>query len=686
MSEFEVFQAVLDLPDDASRAEYLDRVCNGDADQRSRLEALLKSHKNIDSFLGRPAVPELPESAPSNAEHDDEVRAFLSPATRDDSLGRIGHYEVLQVLGRGGFGVVFRAFDDVLQRVVAVKMMAPQLAVTSPARKRFLREARASAAIRHENVVQVYEVGEQPLPYLVMEFIPGETLQNRVDRLGPLDVKETLQVGRQIAEGLAAAHLCDLIHRDIKPGNVLLEEGSLRVKITDFGLARAADDASMTQSGVIAGTPLYMAPEQAQGQSLTERADLFSFGSVLYLMVTGRPPFRANNTLAVIKRVAEDTPRPIREIIPEAPQWLCDIITKLLAKKPEERFGSAREVADVLADCEAQLKTHARLKNYSLIPRNKESAAGKSRKWKRVGAAVVLLSVLGLAVTESVGITHLLPTPQQTVAVPPQANPKAQTNTPPRSVVTHDVPPAFTNSIGMEFVLVPKGKSWQGGGAGRPGDREVEIPADFYLGKYEVTQEEWVKVMGLNPSYFSRSGDGADVVKDIPDAELKRFPVEQVPWDRCQEFAARLNLREHDTGWVYRLPTLNEWLYACRGGPMADNRDSAFDFYLTSPTNTLPADEANFELAGLQRTCKVGSYKPNALGLFDMHGNVAEWTQDVGMRETGRWLRGGAWIDPPEKCRPTFPAGMLAKFRVNTIGLRLARVPAGVPATQAKAP
>jgi serine/threonine protein kinase len=324
---------------------------------------------------------------------EDEALAFLAPPTRPDALGRIGHYEVLQVLGRGAFGIVFRAFDEVLQRVVAVKVLAPQLATTSPARKRFLREARSSAAIRHENVVQVYEVGEQPLPYLVIEFIPGETLQQRLDRMGPLDVPETLRIGRQIAEGLAAAHATDLIHRDIKPGNILLEAGQQKVKITDFGLARAADDASISQSGIIAGTPMYMAPEQAQGQALDQRADLFSLGSVLYQMVTGRPPFRASTTMAVLKRVAEDTPRPIREIIPETPPWLCDIIAKLHAKKPEDRFSSAREVADLLADCEAQLQKNAKLQDFSRIPRSKPHRS-RPREWAVVAAVLVPVIVL----------------------------------------------------------------------------------------------------------------------------------------------------------------------------------------------------------------------------------------------------------------------------------------------------
>jgi serine/threonine protein kinase/Leucine-rich repeat (LRR) protein len=410
----EIFLEAAELSDEAARAAYLDKACGADAGVRERVEALLRSHDPEGSFLGAPAavVPDPDHGATQaltgyagpgvaaaqttggeNGASEDEPLTFLAPPTRPDALGRIGHYEVLQVLGRGGFGIVFRAFDEVLQRVVALKVMAPQLAATSPARRRFLREARSSAQVRHENVVQVYEVAEQPLPYLAMEFIPGETLQQRLDRVGPLDVLEVLRIGRQIAEGLAAAHATELIHRDIKPGNVLIEGGQHKVKITDFGLARAADDASISQSGIIAGTPMYMAPEQAKGETLDQRADLFSLGSVLYQMAAGRPPFRANGTVAVLKRVAEDTPRDIREIIPETPQWLCDIIAKLHAKGRDDRYQSAREVADVLADCEAQLKANARLKDYSRIPRSKPQRSGR-RKWVAVALAALLLTLL----------------------------------------------------------------------------------------------------------------------------------------------------------------------------------------------------------------------------------------------------------------------------------------------------
>src|SRR5262249_50645296 len=299
MSEREIFTAARGIAGPAARAAYLDTACAGDGVLRARVEALLRADARPDSLLDVPAVaPPEPGPAPTRAfrarsvdaggptrthggaDDTDDALGFLVPAGRPDALGRVGHYEVLEVLGRGGFGVVFRAFDDVLQRVVAVKVLAPSLAVTSAARKRFLREARSAAPIQHENVVRVFETGEQPLPYLVMEFVPGETLQDRLDRTGPLEVPEALAIARQIAEGLAAAHEKGLIHRDIKPSNILIDSGlQQQVKITDFGLARAADDASLTHSGTVAGTPMYMAPEQAKGVALDHRSDLFSLGS-----------------------------------------------------------------------------------------------------------------------------------------------------------------------------------------------------------------------------------------------------------------------------------------------------------------------------------------------------------------------------------------------------------------------
>ena len=685
MSERDIFHAAREMTDPTARSAYLDGACGGDAELRSRVEALLRAHDRTDSLLDQPAFsPHDYDPADartvalgSSATADDEVPlGFLAPATRPDALGRIGHYEVLQVLGRGGFGIVFRAFDEVLQRVVAVKVLSPQMAATSPSRKRFLREAQSSAQVRHENVVQVYEVGETPLPYLVMEFIPGETLQQRLDRVGPVDPAEVVRIGRQAAEGLAAAHVTDLIHRDIKPGNILLDGGGGRVKITDFGLARAADDASISQSGIIAGTPMYMAPEQARGETLDQRADLFSLGSVLYQMAAGRPPFRANNTVAVMKRVAEDAPRPIREVIPETPQWLCDIISKLHAKDPADRYQSAREVADVLADCEAQLKAHSKLRDYSRIPRSKPPRSGR-RTWA-AAASVLLLPVIALAVTELAGVTHLV---RGRPAMPDPVKPGdgsppvavAQPAPPPLPVVKQEPPSTFTNGLGMEFVLVPKGRSWLGGGGGTPGNQEVTIPYNFYLGRYEVTQKEWQELTGVNPSAF-------EAVAGIEPEEQKRLPVERVNWDDCQEFVKLLNAKVKEPGWVYRLPTEREWEYACRGGPLPDQSRSAFMFYLDEPTNRLAANQACFGETGLERTCAVGSYKPNALGLYDMHGNVWEWCEDEVQDDEGaslRVLRGGGWSYSSEYCQAAGRGSFAPSHGDSYLGLRLARVPAG---------
>jgi serine/threonine protein kinase len=296
--------------------------------------------------------------------------SFLEPSTKPGSLGRLAHYEVLDVLGSGGFGTVVKAFDEKLHRFVAIKLMSPLLAATSAPRKRFLREARAAAAVRHTNVIAIYSVEDLPIPYLVKDYIAGRTLQQKLEATGPLELLDVLRIGQQTAAGLAAAHAMGLIHRDIKSGNILLEDGVEHVKITDFGLARAADDARITQSGFIAGTPMYMAPELAQGEAIDERTDLFSLGSVLYTMCTGRPPFRAAKTNAVLKRVVEDTPRAIREIIQEIPEWLCELISVVHAKNPADRIISAQDVADLLARRLAELQGPGSVPRVTYVPKS----------------------------------------------------------------------------------------------------------------------------------------------------------------------------------------------------------------------------------------------------------------------------------------------------------------------------
>ncbi len=300
------------------------------------------------------------EAIESNREMVADVLALLSPTDDPHMLGRLGGYEIAGVVGRGGMGVVLKALDPALNRYVAIKVLAPQLATSGAARQRFAREARAAASVVHENVVAIHAVAEGgPLPYFVMPYLRGASLQKRLDVRGPLGVAEILRVAVQIASGLAAAHAQGLVHRDIKPANILLEDGVERLKITDFGLARAADDASLTRTGVIAGTPQFMSPEQARGEGVDSRSDLFSLGSLMYAMCTGRPPFRAETSYGTLQRICDSQPRPIREINPEIPAWLTAIVAHLHEKDPEDRFQTSQEVASLLEQCLAHFASHS---------------------------------------------------------------------------------------------------------------------------------------------------------------------------------------------------------------------------------------------------------------------------------------------------------------------------------------
>jgi serine/threonine protein kinase len=345
-----LFLAALAKTDTDQRRTFLDQSCR-DADQRQRVEALLRAYDDAGSFLETPVLGNRVAAGGSRESARDGVPLdFLTPTTEPGYVGALGPYLILEVIGRGGMGIVLRGFDRKLNRIVAIKVLAPELAANPNARRRFVREARAAASVSHPHVVTIHAVDDEQLPpYLVMECVVGQSLQEKLDRTGPLRLTEVLRIGRQVADGLAAAHQQGLVHRDIKPANILLENGVERVKITDFGLARAVDDVAITRAGEVSGTPQYMSPEQARGEPVDRRSDLFSLGCVLYAMCTGGPPFRGDSLAAVIKRVTEEHPQPIGEMNPEVPPWLADVISRLLEKDPARRFQSASEVAEVLA-------------------------------------------------------------------------------------------------------------------------------------------------------------------------------------------------------------------------------------------------------------------------------------------------------------------------------------------------
>ncbi|HBJ37482.1 MAG TPA: hypothetical protein DDZ51_22555 [Planctomycetaceae bacterium] len=342
----------------------------------------------------------------------------------------------------------------------SVRWLSKSLHRNSPARKRFLREARAAAAVTHQNVVRIYAVGEQPCPYLVMEYVAGGNLQQRLDLSGPFTVDEVTRWGLQIIKGLAASHAQGVIHRDIKPANILLESDTNEIKITDFGLARTVDDSSLTQSGMITGTPLYMSPEQAQGMSVDHRSDLFSFGSVLYALCSGRPPFRATTTLSILQRIVEQEPRPLHEIIPEVPSWLASIIRRLHAKNPNNRFQSAQEVKDAweLALCQGGTETvdSERIqplvggKIFIMPQSTKLQRTSKVGFWAFVGASAVVIIGLSIVLFNSqAGFNGNRSKSKVTNSASPQTNTAPEALTPPAGYNTGSQ--LAIDSVGGDF-------------------------------------------------------------------------------------------------------------------------------------------------------------------------------------------------------------------------------------------
>ena len=338
---------------------------------------------------------------------------FLRPGEAPGEIGRLGGYRILKVLGTGGMGVVFQAEDPSLKRFVALKVMKPLLAVHDNARLRFTREAQSAAAVNHDHVVRIYQVGEDHgVPFLAMELLEGEPLDTRLRREKTLPLLEVLRIGREVASGLAAAHRRGLVHRDIKPANIILEpidptlhgerafgdrSGTMTpttpipiptgepggvspgtgggeqvrglappgspevsfptsVKIVDFGLARAIeDDVELTQSGHVTGTPQYMSPEQAEGHDIDHRSDLFSLGCVMYRMLCGETPFSGRSSSALLLAIAERPHKPIASHRADVPPRVEEVINRLLAKSPNDRFQTAIELMQTLAEIERRL-------------------------------------------------------------------------------------------------------------------------------------------------------------------------------------------------------------------------------------------------------------------------------------------------------------------------------------------
>lgn len=327
----------------------------------------------------------------------------LGPPRSDDYVGTFGTYDVVRVVGRGGMGVVLKCYEQALNRVVAVKVLRPDLSADASAVKRFQSEARSAAQLNHPNIVTIHATGlVGSTPYIAMQYVKGLTLSEVIQNEGALDLKRIVRIASQMAAALAHAHSNGFVHRDIKPSNVILENDIERVILTDFGLARALADATrLTLSGTVLGTPRYMSPEQARGESVDARSDIFSLGAVLYEMCTGKTPFKADSAAAVIHLILTTDPKPIREISPDVPEWLGRAVERSMAKDPNQRYQTARELdADLLAQ---------------QAPRD-EGVLARRSLWTRVTETVigdrsraVWLAAIVAVVAAAIGLWALLP-------------------------------------------------------------------------------------------------------------------------------------------------------------------------------------------------------------------------------------------------------------------------------------
>jgi eukaryotic-like serine/threonine-protein kinase len=333
-----LFVAALELAPE-QRSAFLDEACSNAPELRRTVEALLADNDRAGSFLAEPLLAPASEVDPSG------VTAALGYYLGAGK--RLGRYTIIEPLGSGGMGVVYRARDEKLERLVALKILAPGRLMGEDARRRFRKEALALAKLNHDHIAAVYDVGDQDgVDYIVMECVSGESLAAKL-RSGPLPVKDATLIALQVAEALEDAHESGVIHRDLKPANIMITPKG-NAKVLDFGLAKllAPDETlSMTETHILAGTPLYMSPEQAQGRNVNTQTDLWSLGAVYYESLTGRAPFHAEGTMALLRAIIDEEQMPLRKCRPDLPPEADAITSRALAKKPAERYQSAPEMA-----------------------------------------------------------------------------------------------------------------------------------------------------------------------------------------------------------------------------------------------------------------------------------------------------------------------------------------------------
>ncbi len=393
----EIFTRAVAIESETRRREFLREACGEDSQLLREVEELLDAFAAAGSFLTGPVQLSTADfsdrfraSIPTPIQSRAAVLSQLRPASGAHGLGSIDHYQVSCVLGQGAMGVVLKAWDTKLARYVALKVLAPHLAVDPTHRKRFLREARAMAAIKHDNVASIFSIEDRKTgPYIVMECVVGESLETRLRRKEPFQVPDIITIARQLASGLAAAHQKGIIHRDIKPSNIMMEVETGRVVILDFGLVMSRWSG---EHGELAGTPAYMSPEQWARRPLDERSDLFSLGAVLYTLCTGEPPFAAANSRRLLERLEYECATPILVRRPDLPPEFARLIDRLLERDPDKRPPSADIVHLALERLPSLMPMHRRILAYL---HDRKSSAGLQLVSVVLGIALLGTAALG---------------------------------------------------------------------------------------------------------------------------------------------------------------------------------------------------------------------------------------------------------------------------------------------------
>ncbi len=520
-----------------------------------------------------------------------DFKTVLSPPQSADEIGRIADFRVLGLLGIGGMAAVFEAEDTQLKRRVALKILHPAIAARPGSTERFLREARSAAALKHEHVVTIHQVGSQgETPFLVLELLHGETLEDRLVRSGRLSVPEIVRIGREIAEGLAAAHAQGLLHRDIKPTNVWLEgpqppnpvksllrddgqgdsvappgesksslqveSASGKVKILDFGLAKLwAAEPETSHAGMLIGTPRYMAPEQIAGGAVDPRTDLFSLGCVLYRMATGRAPFGGSDLLAVLRALACEEPLPLRTLNPQVPQALSDLVDKLLSKSPDDRPATAQVVVGQLRAIEQGLAREQVTPSASAS--DPSSDTGSRSRWRKkwaIGTGVGVAVLVPLLYYFGPQIVRIATNRGQVDSAELDSETRVSTNgfAAPKAVSPHsvDVARSDPNTTAAKAVLSAGGTveiRLQGAAA----DRSIKTIGELPSAQFRITSVSLASARPpLEPLFAALTGPGVDglVSLDLSGLAFDRAHLSDVGLAQISRLTALKTLTLKNTG------------------------------------------------------------------------------------------------------------------------------------------